>query len=262
MPKKMEEKKVKKTAAKIKNTKSTKKTETTKSVKKVSTVKKEKKANKSSTTKKVVATKKTTTSTQKVIRNALKSEYYDLPWGYNKTIVKILAQTPKKLFVYWEISEDDRNTYIKNFGPDFFETTYPVLIINNTNMNYSFEVKINDFANSWYIDINDALCDYVVELGRKVKDTYSQSFNSDYIYVTHSNILETPNNKILFPSNIKNVTFKNVKNNMESSIPVNYSIFGVNNPNIYCVYDFYKSIYKINSAKDIHMVFDHQNPSS
>ena len=35
-------------------------------------------------------------------------EYYDLPYRYNETIVKILAQTPKKLFVYWDISDKDR----------------------------------------------------------------------------------------------------------------------------------------------------------
>ena len=36
-------------------------------------------------------------------------EYYDLPYRYNQTVVKVLAQTPNTLFVYWDISDDDRN---------------------------------------------------------------------------------------------------------------------------------------------------------
>ena len=31
-------------------------------------------------------------------------------------------------------------------------------------MHYAFEVEINDFANSWYLHVNDANCDYKIEL--------------------------------------------------------------------------------------------------
>ena len=71
------------------------------------------------------------------------SEYYDLPFRYNKTVVKVLAQTPKTLFVYWEISDDDIEKFKKQYGDNFFETTKPVLIIHNDTLNYSFEVEDN-----------------------------------------------------------------------------------------------------------------------
>ena len=48
-------------------------------------------------------------------------EYYDLPYRYNQTVVKILAQTPTNLFVYWDISDEDRNSYIEQYGEDFFQ---------------------------------------------------------------------------------------------------------------------------------------------
>ncbi len=32
-------------------------------------------------------------------------------------------------------------------------------------MNYTFEIEINDFANSWYLHVNDGNCEYKVELG-------------------------------------------------------------------------------------------------
>ena len=36
-------------------------------------------------------------------------EYYDLPYRYNQTVIKILAQTPHSIFIYWDISDADRN---------------------------------------------------------------------------------------------------------------------------------------------------------
>lgn len=81
-------------------------------------------------------------------------EYYDLPYRYNQTVVKILAQTPNILFVYWDISDTDRNNFISQYGENFFNNTIPVLLIINKTMNYSYEIQINDFANSWYLHRN------------------------------------------------------------------------------------------------------------
>ena len=97
-------------------------------------------------------------------------EYYDLPYRYNQTVVKILAQTPNILFVYWDISDTDRNNFISQYGENFFNNTIPVLLIINKTMNYSYEIQINDFANSWYLHVNDANCEYQVELGRRHKE--------------------------------------------------------------------------------------------
>ena len=48
------------------------------------------------------------------------SEYYDLPFKYNKTVVKTLAQTPTTLFVYWEISDEDVEKYKGQYGENFY----------------------------------------------------------------------------------------------------------------------------------------------
>ena len=48
------------------------------------------------------------------------SEYYDLPTKYEKTVVKILAQTPNTLFVYWDISQSDRDMLIRKLWSLFF----------------------------------------------------------------------------------------------------------------------------------------------
>lgn len=174
--------------------KSTKKTTTTKKVTtaKKSTAKKSttskssvatKKSTKAKTTsskkvasKKTATTKKKSAATKKVTKTTTKKktvsktkkveivEYYDLPYRYNQTIVKLLAQTPTNLFVYWDISDTDRKAFEEQYGENFFETTKPVLIVHNDTMGYSFEVEINDFANSWYLHVSDSNCDYRIEL--------------------------------------------------------------------------------------------------
>ena len=172
------------------NTKSVAKKETTtKTVPKKATKpsnatvsKTSKKAPSKKTSAKAKSSKKTTsknTSSKKSTKKSNTSkinllEYYDLPYRYNQTIVKVLAQTPKTLFVYWDVSDEDRKNYIKQYGENFFNTTKPVLIIHNVTMNYTFEIEINDFANCWYFNINDEKCEYVVELGRRPNKTYSK----------------------------------------------------------------------------------------
>jgi len=206
--------------------KSTAKKATT--TKKAATTKKSPVAKKASTTKKKTTAKKTITkkNTKVVTPIAEVVEYYDLPYRYNETLVKILYQTPDTLFVYWDIADSDRENYIKQYGENFFNITRPVLIIHNDSMNYSFEIPINDFANSWYLHINDSKCNYRVELGRR-PNYYSQeaakeieeNIKTDYIYVSSSNEIESPNDRVLFNTNENNtIRFRNVKNNEEKSI--------------------------------------------
>lgn len=172
------------------------------------------------------------------------SEYYDLPYRYNQTVVKILAQTPNTLFVYWDISDSDREKYVKEFGEYFFNDTYPVLIIHNKTMNYYFEIEVNDFANSWYFHVSDAHCDYEIEFGRRKKAAREISIPNDYVYISSSNVIETPNDKFLFEPNTRNLFFRNVKTNQEFSKDIATLSFMEKINKIYNIYDVYKEIYK------------------
>lgn len=202
------------------------------------------KKNANNSKKKSTTTKKKNTSTDKVNKKELLAniEYYDLPYRYNETTVKILAQTPNMLFIYWDISDDDRSSYKEKYGEDFFEHTKPVLIVTNKTMNYSFEVEINDFANCWYLHVNDADCDYSVELGRR--PIYINSNIDNYIHVSSSNDMEMPNNHILFDKLGKSVFFKNVKNNFIEEKEISSLSFIKNLGKIYDIYEIYKEIYK------------------
>ena len=219
---------------------------------------------KANTTKKVASTKKanktpatskkTKTTKNKKAENTL-VEYYDLPQKYNETVVKVLAQTPKTLFIYWEISDKDIAKYKKQFGENFFETTKPVLIIHNNTLNYTFEVEINDFANSWYLHVNDSKSDYKIELGRRPIN--NESIKENYIHISSSNEIESPNDHILFNNSQKMVYFRNVKTNQETSKQVNSLSFIKNMGKIYNIYDIYQELYK--NEENIE---DLTNPSS
>ena len=203
---------------------------------------------KKSSTKKVTSRK--TTTKKKVVPNSI--EYYDLPNNYNQTVVKVLFQTPKKLFVYWEISEADRAKLQEEYGKDFFYHSTPYLIVKNDTKNYSFEIEINDFANSWYFDVPDSKCDYSVELIRKHHETNAT------IPIRTSNELEVPNNHILFEQNRREIFFINVKNNNVYSKNIANLQFirhlGIARP--ITLNEFYNKFY---DEKDIYNI---NNPSS
>ena len=244
-------------------------------------------AKKAASEKKTVA--KTTTrdkkavAEEKVPKKSDIVEYYDLPYRYNQTIVKLLAQTPTNLFVYWDISDADRENFKKQYGYDFFEKTRPILIVHNDTMNYSFEVEINDFANCWYLHVNDSNCDYRIELGRKPVIGYVQNWqpseedlkdenseinkypskpiDRDYFYITTSNQLESPNDHILFNKNSapQSIQIRNVKTNEQYSKPISALSLKNNMHKIYNIYDLYRELYKEENIEDI---FDLSNPSS
>ncbi len=215
-----------------------------------------KKSTTKSTAKKATSKKKTNTSKKQKVEIV---EYYDLPYRYNQTVIKVLAQTPNNLFIYWDISDKDRENYKLQYGENFFETTKPVLIIHNTTMNYSFEIDINDFANSWYLHVNDAKCDYKIELGRR-PIAENPKIDTDYIYISTSNEIESPNDHILFNQEQKMVYFRNVKTGVQIEKPISANISFIRNMGkIYNIYDMYKAIYK---NENIEEFYDLSNPSS
>lgn len=225
-------------------------------IKKTTALKTTKKAINKSTTK-IIEKNKTKTSKSNVVKvnkhNLLETkkensflEYYDLPYRYNETIVKSLFQKPKTLFVYWDISDSDKTKYIKKYGANFFQTTIPILKITNKTKNYYFEIEINDFANSWYFDVKDANCEYIIELGRYVK-------NKKYIKISISEKIKTPNDHILFETFKETICFKNIKTNKKTYKNENLFQHLKKDLNVEKIYN---SIYKTENILDLN------NPSS
>ena len=260
--------KVTKTATK----RATKSTSTAKkSASKTSTAKKT--TSKNSTTKKSTAKKSTTTkrtSTRRTSKATVKFdasikdmplkeqeatpilEYYDLPYRYNETVVKVLAQNPNTLFVYWDISDSDKEKFENEYGKNFFYITRPVLVVHNLTDNYTYEISINDFANNWYIHVNDSKCKYVIELGRRPVEK-TEAITSDYMNIAYSNIIENPNDRVLFYKDNDLLYFKNIENGDVSTKIFKKELYAEN------LKDFYKNSYNLSELDD---KFDFKNPSS
>lgn len=194
-------------------------------------------------------------------------EYYDLPFRYNETVVKILAQTPRRLFVYWDVADKDKQTYLNAFGDHFFEDTYPVLLVHNDNKNYTSEIPINDFANSWYLDISNPRDKYTIQLGRKFKSYTKPQINpeieetnfrlsNDYLFIAMSNKLEVPNDHVLFEEFKPFVTYRNVRTYAEETKKIESSQV----PNK--LQSVYQKLYQEQLILDENGTLDMRNPSS
>lgn len=267
-------KETKKTSKSTTAKKSAEKTAKTTSKKSTGTASKKTTAKKAATTKtkRATRTKKATladinpdeiTSSTNLTEKIEILEYYDLPYRYNQTVVKVLAQTPTTLFIYWDISDKDRENFIRQYGADFFNNTKPVLIIHNKTMNYSFEIEIDDFANSWYLHVNDSNCEYYVELGRRPKYNNSETqvnIPNNYLYVSSSNEIDSPNDHVLFDKALKTVYFKDVKTNIVTAKDITSISFLRNMGRIYNLYDLYSDFTK--NAWINHWQLDLKNPSS
>lgn len=167
-------------------------------------------------------------------------EYYDLPYKYGNTLVKLLAQTPKTLFVYWEISDLDISNYKEKYGDNFFFITKPILIVHNLTLDETYEVEINDFANCWYLNIENADCKYDIELARKfIQSPITKTAKkNEYLFISKSNDLTAPNDHILLEKLTNFVTFKDVSTG--EHIKKNIKSFKFLND----LYEFYKNMYK------------------
>lgn len=184
-------------------------------------------------------------------------EYYDLPYRYNQTVVKVLYQNPNTLFAYWDVSDEDIENFKKQFGENFLYITKPVLIVHNLTDNYSFEIEVNDFANNWYIHVDNAKCKYSVQLGRRPNQSNvikNQKTNADtsFVNVSFSNTVEMPNDHILFYKDNQKIYFKNIKTNKVIEKVYKNDVYGSN----------VKSIYKNYDLSEEENRFDFNNPSS
>ena len=192
----------------------------------------------------------------KVLTNIV--EYYDLPYTYDKTNVKLLYQNPNTLFVYWDVSSKDTDNFKKLYGENFLNITHPVLIVHNKTNDYTFEIDINDFANNWYIHVDDPKCKYEVKLGRRptmtseIKNEVDGTY-SNFIDITSSNTVEMPNDHVLFYKNNQVLKFKNIKTNS-----IKECIYKIGNMFSKSV----KSIYNNYNLDEINNSFDFKNPSS
>lgn len=136
--------------------------------------------------------------------NAFTESFSKLPDGYNDNRIVLLPRDPYWLFAYWEISDGKRNRFINEFEEMVWKKSTPALKITNLSKNYTYYITVNDFSNTWYINVSDSNSVYVAELGRKISEDF-------FVNLATSNVVATPNDKIMGTDNIYFVNIKDIK---------------------------------------------------
>lgn len=129
---------------------------------------------------------------------------YFLPSGYGDNRITLLTRDPHWLYAYWEVSNNRKNAFVEDFGPELWEKSIPVLKVTNLSKNESFFVRINDFSNNWYINVSDSNCLYVAEIGRKISDRF-------FITLATSNYTVTPGDNISNNTSAYFINYKDLK---------------------------------------------------
>lgn len=167
-----------------------------------------------------------------------KTEYYELPKKYNKTIVRLLVQSPTRMFVYWNVSDDTiSNVFEKNHIN--YSEAIPILKITNITMNYSYEIPIDPFANNYYIEVKDPNCRYQVELGRKSKNKFVNIYTSNQVQIPRSMPVATSNQEeVIYKNYIRLdmtdkfiVYYKKPQYNLNGSNPQDYTKLALSTEN-------------------------------
>lgn len=88
----------------------------------------------------------------------------ELPSEYGETRVVAQARDPHWAWIYWEYSSIERKKLEIQLGAFEYAHTELFLRVFNTSLNYSFEIKLPENCDNWYLSLNDSDCDYYVEL--------------------------------------------------------------------------------------------------
>lgn len=130
-----------------------------------------------------------------------KEPSYYLPLGYNDNKIILLVRDPYCLFAYWEISNEKRNNFVKQFGENSWNNSRSVIKLVNITRNKVEYVEVNDYASNWYINVNEPNCIFHAELGRMFSDNF-------FISLVTSNSVHTPSDTM---SNTESILFANYK---------------------------------------------------
>lgn len=168
-----------------------------------------------------------------------KTEYYELPKKYNKTIVRLLVQSPTRMFVYWDVSDETVSNFFKNNNVNYSDAT-PILKITNVTMDYSYDIPIDPFTNNYYIDVKDPNCKYQVELGRKFNNKFVNIYTSNQVQIPRSMPVATPfQEEIIYRNYIRldatdkfTIYYKKPEYNVNNSNSQDYNMLPLSNDNI------------------------------
>ncbi len=116
----------------------------------------------------------------------------DIPHSYDQDKIVLQVRDPHWLHTYWELRNQTLGGLRIRLGNEFARSrrvlrVYDVtnIVFDGSNANSFFDIQVNDFTNSWYIDTNGPGRSWCVDLGLMLPD-------GRFIMIVRSNVVQTP----------------------------------------------------------------------
>ncbi|WP_027363270.1 DUF4912 domain-containing protein [Desulfotruncus alcoholivorax] len=118
----------------------------------------------------------------------------EIPWHYGIDRLVLMVRDPNWIYAYWEITATKQEEFNEQFGPEAWSSSRPVLRVydvtgveyfNGNNANDYLDISINDYTDSWHIEVARPNSSFCVDVGRVMPD-------GRFITILRSNIVKTP----------------------------------------------------------------------
>ncbi|NTV91033.1 MAG: DUF4912 domain-containing protein, partial [Clostridiales bacterium] len=106
-------------------------------------------------------------------------------------MLTLLPKDPKCLYAFWDKLPEDKKSLSE--GMERLPAVY--LRISNLTDGSTLMVRVNDFSDSWYINVPSAGCSYLAEIGRKLP-------GGEFVAIAASNVTSTAGNCLGSTENI------------------------------------------------------------
>ena len=139
----------------------------------------------------------------------------ELPRGYDKTTIVLMARDPSWIYAYWEVGKNTRDKLNREHNRDIFSHStlalklYDVTDIefDGSNAHNQMLIKVGD-ANNWYIQVPESGRNYCCDLGVLTP-------RREFILIARSNTVGLPSGKL---SEITDEQWASVRERLEMLI--------------------------------------------
>lgn len=146
-----------------------------------------------------------------------------LPLTYNDTKVVLLPKDSVWTHVYWEISHETIDKLSKKYGPNFNPAAFTIRVYDITDINFNgsnanryFDVKVDQSALSWYINVGEFNRAWCVDIGYILND-------GSFVTVVRSNPVSMPRHGV---SNITDEQWASLQLEFEKLLKLSGDGFG------------------------------------
>jgi len=116
----------------------------------------------------------------------------ELPGFYDQDKIILQVRDPRWLHTYWEMRQQTTQSLKNKLGDEFYRAKRVLRVYDVTNINFNgsnanrfFDIQINDYANSWYVDTAGPGRAWCVDLGLMLSD-------GRFLTILRSNVVQTP----------------------------------------------------------------------